>query len=372
MIKLTPRPQPSQQMVWLSPLLAIALMLVVGMIVFTLLGQNPLKAFHAFFIEPINDLYGIGELFIKASPLALIALGLSVGFRANVWNIGAEGQLTMGAIAAGGVALWFYDSESHFVLPLMLIAGALGGMLWAAVPAFLRTRFNTSEILVSLMLVYVAELVLSWLVHGPWRDPDGFGFPQSKQFSDSALLPVLLEGTRAHAGLLITLVALALTYVFLRWSVVAFQMRVAGLAPRAADYAGFNAKRTIWIGLLAGGAAAGLAGTCEIAGPIGQLSIPLSPGYGFAAIIVAFVGRLNPIGILLASLLMALLYLGGESAQMQLALPAAVSGVFQGLLLFFLLATDVLINFRISWGSGRPKPVAAAPQTAAKPVMEGE
>ncbi|OQW97911.1 MAG: sugar ABC transporter permease, partial [Thiothrix lacustris] len=215
-------------------------------------------------------------------------------------------------------------------------------------PALLRTRFHTSEILVSLMLVYVAQLLLSWLVHGPWRDPDGFGFPQSRQFSESAILPIMLEGTRTHAGIWLTLVALVLVFVFMRWSVVAFQMRVAGLAPRAADYAGFNARRTIWIGLLTGGAAAGIAGMNEIAGPIGQLSMPLSPGYGFAAIIVAFVGRLHPVGILLASLLMALLYLGGESAQMQLALPAAVSGVFQGLLLFFLLATDVLIHFRLT------------------------
>jgi len=348
LFKLQPRPQPSQRMVWLSPLLAIALMLLVGMVIFTLLGQSPIKAFHAFFIEPINDLYGLGELLIKASPLALIALGLSVGFRANVWNIGAEGQLTIGAIAAGGVALWFYETESIWVLPLMLIAGALGGMLWAAIPALLRTRFHTSEILVSLMLVYVAQLLLSWLVHGPWRDPDGFGFPQSRQFTESAILPIMLEGTRTHAGIWLTLIALVMVFVFMHWSVVAFQMRVAGLAPRAADYAGFNAKRTIWIGLLTGGAAAGIAGMNEIAGPIGQLSMPLSPGYGFAAIIVAFVGRLHPIGILLASLLMALLYLGGESAQMQLALPAAVSGVFQGLLLFFLLATDVLIHFRLT------------------------
>ena len=350
-IKLTPRPQPSKSMVYLSPLLAIGLMLLFGMIVFIFLGQSPVKAFHAFFIEPINDLYGVGELLIKASPLALIALGLSVGFSANIWNIGAEGQLIVGAIASGGVALWFYETDSIFVLPLMLIAGALGGMAWASIPAFLRTRFNTNEILVSLMLVYVAGMLLSWLIHGPWRDPDGFGFPQSRLFSESAILPLIIEGTRAHAGVLVTAIALIIAFVFFRWSLLAFQMRVAGLAPKAADYAGFDNKRMVWIGLLTGGAAAGLAGTSEIAGPIGQLSMPISPGYGFAAIIVAFVGRLHPIGILLASLLMALLYLGGESAQMHLSLPAAVSGVFQGLLLFFLLAADVLINFRLSFGN---------------------
>lgn len=352
MIHLEPRSESSRSMIYLSPLLAMALMLVVGMVVFILLGQPPLKAFHAFFIEPINDWYGFGELLIKASPLALIALGLAVGFRANIWNIGAEGQLMMGAVAAGGVGLWLQASTSAWILlPLMFIAGALGGMLWASIPALLRTRFNTSEILVSLMLVYVASLILSWLIHGPWRDPDGYGFPQSKMFEKGALLPILIEGTRVHAGILITLVALAGAGVFFRWSLIAFQMRVAGLAPRAALYAGFKQKKMVWFGLLAGGAAAGLAGTAEVAGPIGQLLIPISPGYGFAAIIVAFVGRLHPIGIALASLLMALLYLGGESAQMQLGLPAAVSGVFQGMLLFFLLATDVLIQFRVRWVS---------------------
>lgn len=350
MMRLEPRSEPSRLMVYLSPLLAIALMLIIGMIVFTLLGQPPLKAFHAFFIEPINDWYGFGELLIKASPLALIALGLAVGFRANIWNIGAEGQLVMGAIAAGGVALWLHETTSAWlVLPLMFIAGALGGMFWASIPALLRTHFNTSEILVSLMLVYVANLILSWLIHGPWRDPDGYGFPQSKLFESAALLPVMMEGTRVHAGVLLTVLALIVAGIFFRWSLTAFQMRVSGLAPKAAVYAGFKQKKMVWLGLLVGGGAAGLAGSLEIAGPIGQLLIPVSPGYGFAAIIVAFVGRLHPVGIVLASLLMALLYLGGESAQMQLALPAAVSGVFQGMLLFFLLAADVLIQFRLVW-----------------------
>ncbi|HMT94425.1 ABC transporter permease [uncultured Thiothrix sp.] len=352
MLRLELRPAPSRLMIYLSPLLAMALMLVVGMIVFTILGQPPLKAFHAFFVEPINDWYGFGELLIKSSPLALIALGLAVGFRANIWNIGAEGQLIMGAIAAGGVALWLHETTNAWILlPLMFIAGALGGMFWASIPAFLRTRFNTSEILVSLMLVYVANLILSWLIHGPWRDPDGYGFPQSKLFESSAILPIMMEGTRVHAGLFITVLALIAAGIFFRWSLTAFQMRVAGLAPKAALYAGFKQKKMVWLGLLAGGAAAGLAGTSEVAGPIGQLLIPISPGYGFAAIIVAFVGRLHPVGIVLASLLMALLYLGGESAQMQLALPAAVSGVFQGMLLFFLLATDVLIQFKLRWVS---------------------
>ena len=236
----------------------------------------------------------------------------------------------------------------------MLVAGILGGMAWAAIPAFLRTRFNANEILVSLMLVYVASLILSLLVHDAWRDPEGFNFPQSKMFSDSALLPNLLADTRLNIGLLCALAAVAAAFVFMRKSLAGFQMRVAGLAPAAANYAGISGKRTIWMGLLIGGACAGLAGVNEAAGPIGQLLPVMSPGYGFAAIIVAFVGRLHPIGIVFASLLMSLLYLGGESAQIDLGLPSAVTGIFQGTLLFFLLAADVFINFRLKVVGARP------------------
>jgi len=268
--------------------------------------------------------------------------------------------LILGAIFAGGVALYFYGSDSKLVLPAMVVAGAVGGMLWASIPAFLRTRFNTNEILVSLMLVYVANLLLSWLVHEPWRDPEGLNFPQSRQFTETALYPMLIEGTRLNFGFLISLAAIAAGYVFLNRSFMGFQMRVAGLADAAAKYAGFSARRMIWLGLLIGGAAAGIAGMGEVAGPIGQLVPSVSPGYGFAAIIVAFVGRLHPIGILLASLLMSLLYLGGESAQMGLNLPSAMTGLFQGMLLFFLLGSDVFINYRIKL----VRPVVAATMAA--------
>jgi simple sugar transport system permease protein len=345
--KIEARPEPSKAMKFLSPLIAAVLMLVSGIIIFTLLGKGPLVAFHAFFVEPINDLYGLGELFIKAAPLMLIGTGLAVGFRASVWNIGAEGQLTMGALLGGYVAIIFNDQGGFFVLPLMVLAGAVGGLLWASIPALLRTVFNTNEILVSLMLNYVALLLLSMLVHGPLKDPFGYGFPQSVLFSDAALLPILMEGTRLHLGVVIALVGVILGYILLQKSFTGYQIQVAGLANRAASYAGFKYKKLVWIGLLSGGTAAGIAGVLEIAGPIGQLLPSVSPGYGYAAIIVAFVGRLNPLGILLSSLLMALLYLGGESGQMNLDLPAAVTGVFQGLLLFYLLATDFLIEYRI-------------------------
>jgi simple sugar transport system permease protein len=349
MIRLERRPEASQLMSYASPLIAIVLMLIGGLLLFAFLGKNPLEGFKVFFINPISDIYGISELLLKATPLMLIAVGLAVGFRANVWNIGAEGQLIVGGIAASAVALYFYESEGIHVLILMVIAGAIGGMLWAAIPAFLKTRFNTNEILVSLMLVYVAQLLVSWLVHGPMMDPDGFNFPQSRMFEDPALLPLFSDENRLNFAFAMAIGALLVGYIFMYRSFAGFQMQVAGYAKDAARYAGFSAKRMIWIGLLSGGGMAGLAGMSEVAGPMGQLTEHVSNDYGFAAIIVAFVARLNPVGIFFASLLMALLYLGGEQAQQYLALPSSISNVFQGMLLMFLLGSDVFINYRIRW-----------------------
>ncbi len=346
-VKLEARAEVSPAMTIASPLIAAMLTLVTGFVLFSLMGKDPIVAFYTFFIAPINSINGVAELLLKAAPLILIAIGLAVGFRANVWNIGAEGQLTIGALAAAGVALYFHENEGAWVLPAMIASGALGGMVWAGVPAVLRTRFNANEILVSLMLTYVAQLVLTYLVHGPWRDPQGFNFPQSMLFHDAALFSVLIEGTRLNASVFLAVAAVVVGWVFMNKSFLGYQMRVSGLAEAAARYAGFSAKRTIWIGMLAGGAAAGLAGVGEVAGPLGQLLPTLSPGYGFAAIIVAFVGRLNAVGIALAGLLMSLLYLGGESAQINMGLPAAVTGLFQGTLLFLLLGADVFIGYRL-------------------------
>jgi len=347
-LELEARPEASNTMRYASPLIAVVLMVIGGFLIFLLLGRDPILGLNIFFLKPLADMYGVAELLLKATPLALIAIGLAVGFRANVWNIGAEGQYMLGAVAATGVALYFYGVESRWLmLPMMLVAGAIGGALWALIPAFLKTRFNANEILVSLMLVYIAKLFVSWLVFGPWKDPDGFNFPQTKTFTEGALLPLLIEGTRVNLAFVIALFALGAGYVFMQRSFYGFQMMVAGEAEAAARYAGFSAKRVVWVGLLTGGAAAGIAGMAEISGPMGQLTPNVSANYGFAAIIVAFVGRLNPIGILLASLLMSLLYLGGEQAQQYLNLPSSISLVFQGMLLFFLLGADVFINFRL-------------------------
>jgi general nucleoside transport system permease protein len=341
------RPEASRTMSYLSPLLAVTLTLLGGLLLFWALGKDPFEAFQVFFLNPLRNWNGVAELLLKATPLMLCAVGLAIGFRANVWNIGAEGQFIVGACAATGVALLLEDVSGPQVLVAMVLAGALGGAAWAAIPAFLRTHFNANEILVSLMLVYVAQLLVSWLVFGPWIDPDGFNFPQSKMFADSALLPMLVEGTRLNLAFVLALGVLLLGYLFMHRSFLGFKMRVAGEAPEAARYAGFSAKLMVWIGLLAGGACAGLAGMAEVAGPMGQLTDKVASGYGFAAIIVAFVGRLNPLGIFFASLLMALLYIGGEQAQQYLSLPSSISKVFQGLLLFFLLGSDLFINYRL-------------------------
>jgi len=347
--RLEPRALPSRWVAAASPLIAAVLTVIGGCVLFAALGYDPVAALYTFLVFPVETVYGLSELAIKAAPLLLCAIGLAVGFRGNVWNIGAEGQLTMGALAGGGLALAFPESESPILLPAMVAAGALGGMAWAAIPALLKTRFNANEILTSLMLSYVALQILSYLVHGPWRDPAGFNFPESRQFQEAAQMPILLEATRLHLGVILALVAVALGWLLLERSFIGFQIKVVGLAAPAADYAGFSQRRVVWVGFLAGGALSGVAGLAEVAGPIGQLNPSISPGYGFAAIIVAFLGRLHPFGILGASLLMALLYLGGEAAQIKLNLPVAVTGVFQGMLLFFLLGTDVLIRYRIRW-----------------------
>jgi len=263
-LRLERRPEPSRLMRYVAPLVAALLMFITGMLIFTLLGQNPVAAFKVFFIQPLQGSYNLGEWLLKATPLTLCGLGLAIGFRANVWNIGAEGQFVVGALAGSWVALSFGSEPSHWVLPAMMVAGVLGGMAWAAIPALLRTRFHTNEILTSLMLVYIAQLLLAWLVHGPWADPDGFGFPQSRMFNTWETLPILIDGTRANLSLVFALVLVAVSWVFTQKTHAGYRMQVAGLAPAAATYAGFSEKRNIWLALLISGATAGLAGNGQL------------------------------------------------------------------------------------------------------------
>ena len=347
--RLVMRQAPSKAMIYLSPVLALVLTLIASFILFLIMDVSPTKALHAFFIEPISSGYGLSELVVKATPLVLIGVALALGFRAGVWNIGAEGQLILGGIFGGTTALLFYEKTGFYILPLILIMGIFGGMLWASIVAFLRTEFNANEILTSLMLSYVAGLLLNLLIHGPLKDPDGFNFPESRLFSDSALLPILYDGTRLHLGAIIALIAVGIGWILLSRTLLGYQIKVIGDAPAAGEHAGFSHSKIIWITLLISGGAAGLAGAIEVSGPIGQIVPVISPGYGFAAIIVAYVGRLHPVGVLFSALILALSYLGGETAQIKLNLPLAVTGVFQGLLLFFLLASDVLIHYKLQF-----------------------
>jgi general nucleoside transport system permease protein len=350
LIKLEVRPQPSRAFALASPLIALAITVLIGVIMFWLLGKDPVKGLQVFFYEPIKNAYAWSELSVKATPLILIALGLAVCFRSNVWNIGAEGQFVVGALAAGWMAMQAGPETGRWIVVAVLLAGMLGGMVWSGIVALLRDRFNANEILVSLMLVYVADMLLSWLVYGPWKDPNGYNFPQTITFEAVTKIPRLFDGLRANAGSLIALAAVGLLWVFMFRTYRGFAMQVGGLAPAAARYAGFSSRTSLWTALLISGAMAGLAGGLEAAGPLGQLTPYVPAGYGFAAIIVAFVGRLHPVGMVFSALLMSMFYIGGELAQSRLGLPKALTGVFQGLLLFSLLACDTLIHYRIRWG----------------------
>jgi simple sugar transport system permease protein len=332
-----------------SPILAVLITMVIGVLLFSALGKDPVRGLQVFFWDPIKTPYALSELMVKATPLLIIALGLAVCFRSNVWNIGAEGQFVIGAVTASGVALMADSQTGSWIIAAVLIAGVAGGMFWAAITAFLRDRFNANEILVSLMLVYVAIQLLNFLVYGPWKDPQGYNFPQTKTFEAVTQMPRLMDGSRITIGLILALVGAGAVWVFLFRTYAGFAQTVGGLAPAAARYAGFSSRRALWTALLISGGAAGLAGALEVAGPIGQLTPYVPAGYGFAAIIVAFVGRLHPVGMVFSAILMSMFYIGGELAQSRMGLPKSITGVFQGLLLFTLLACDTLIAYRLVW-----------------------
>src|SRR6266536_1896410 len=285
------RAERSNTIALISPLIAIGLTIVTMSVLFAILGKNPISALGVYFIDPLTDGYSLQEIAVKATPLVMIAIGLSLCYLANAWNIGAEGQFLIGAVAGSWLAVKTQGTEAgHWVMPAMLLFGAAAGALYALIPAICKVKFGASEILTSLMLVYVADLLLDYLVRGPWRDP-----------------------------------------------------------------AGFNSNQLVLLTFAISGALAGLAGIIEVAGPVGHLQPGISPGYGFTAIIVAFLGRLNPVGILIAGLFLALTFIGGEQAQIAMKIPLDVTKVFQGILLFYVLACDSLIlyRFRLIFASPR-------------------
>ena len=353
MLKLELRPQDSKVWRYASPLLALAITVALGIGLFVLLGKDPVRGLQMFFWEPLKSAYALGELMVKATPLLVIALGLAVCYRSNVWNIGAEGQFVIGAVAAGGVAMLADKETGRWIVVAVVLAGVAGGMFWASITAWLKDKFHANEILVSLMLVYVADMVLGYLVYGPWKDPAGYNFPQTKTFEAVTQIPRLMSGSRVSVGLILALIGVAAVWIFLFRTRAGFAQQVGGLAPAAARYAGFSSRRALWTALLVSGGAAGLAGALEVAGPLGQLTPYVPAGYGFAAIIVAYVGRLHPVGMVFSAVLMSMFYIGGELAQSRMGLPKSITGVFQGLLLFSLLACDTLVAYRLRWQSRR-------------------
>lgn len=346
-IELERRSRQSSLFAIVSPLLALALTVFFGGIMFAMLGKDPVSALYSFFIEPLLEVWSLHELAVKAAPLILIGVGLSVCYRSNNWNIGAEGQFIVGAIVGSILPITFYEWSSPLLLPMMLVIGAIGGAAYGAIPALLKTRFNTNEILTSLMLVYIAQLFLDWLTRGIWKDPAGYNFPQSRSFVPEAVLPEILDSGRAHLGIVFALIAAVAVWFMMRYTLKGFQVVVLGQSERAGRFAGFSSRKMVWFSMMFSGALAGLAGISEVSGSIGHLQPTISPGYGFTAIIVAFLGRLNPLGIIASGFVLALTYLGGEGAQLSIGVSDKVTRVFQGLLLFFVLSCDTLILYKV-------------------------
>ncbi|WP_020408018.1 ABC transporter permease [Hahella ganghwensis] len=359
MLRLEKRPSDSRLMAYMSPVMAIILTLISGALLFAFLGQSPTHSLYTFFISPLTDLYGWSELGVKVAPLMLCALGLTLCFRAKVWNIGAEGQFIIGGLGGGYLALQMGNIESAWVLPAVILFGALCGLGWAALAALLKTRFNCNEVLTTIMLNYIALNWLLYSVHGPLKDPEGFNFPESALFSDFAMLPPLFEDYRVSVSLAFAMILMVAIWTLLSRTMIGFQISVLGEDAKAAQFAGFRAKRLVWLTLLICGALAGFAGVSEVSGQIGQLTPYISPGYGYSAIIVVFLGRMHPVGILLGSMILGLTFLGGEMVQMELAMPKSITGLFQGMLLFYLLACDLFIGYRIKLKSSAAKVAAA-------------
>ena len=352
MISMTPRKDISMQRTVLTPVFSVLLTLCVGAGIFAVLGYDPSAALYQFFVAPLSRPDQVADLFVKACPLIIIATGLAFCYRANVWNIGAEGQIVMGAVCAGGVALFFPAIPDLLMMPAMVVAAMAGGMALAFIPGILKTRFNTNEILVSLMLTYVAALFIDWLVRGPWRDPQSFGFPLTKSYGDAALIQrVELPGIgtigQLHWGVVAALLLAVAAYFVMSKTVFGFQVKVMGDAPRAGRFSGFSPARTTIGVLCLSGACAGVAGMVEVSANMGQLQPEVSFGYGFTAIIVAFLARLNPLGVIIAGLVVALAELGGDRAQMALGMPKVVTGLFTGILLFLLLAGETFNRYHV-------------------------
>jgi len=308
-------------------------------------GVNPAAAYLEILRESLGSTYGLSETLVKATPLIITGLAVSVAFRMQIWNIGAEGQLYMGACGATWVAL-FSGLDAPLMLPTMLVAAFVAGGLWAAVAGALRAYWQVNEVIVTLLMNYIAILLTDYLIYGPWKNPDGFNFPLTAQFSDAARLADYF-GTRLHSGFFLALFCALAIHLLMERTIWGFEIKAIGSNPGAARYAGMSTRMAIFLVLALSGAIAGIAGFSEVAGLQYRLQHGISPGYGYTAIIIAWLARRSALGVVIVSFLLGVLLVGGDSLQLSWQLPVAFAYAFQGLILFFLLASDFFITYRL-------------------------
>ena len=335
------------------PLISIVLALVVGAVFLSAAGHNPLIAYLEMFNGGFGSLYGLSETVVKAIPLILCALGISLAFRMQLWNIGAEGQLYMGAFGATWVALTYPDAPAIIVIPAIFLAGIICGGIWGLLPAIPRAYLGVNEIITTLMLNYVAILWVDYLVYGPWKDPAGLNFPLTAEFSAAAALPTMF-GTRIHAGLIVAFLLAVLIHFGIKYSRFGYEIRVIGESPAAARYAGMSISKNILLVMLTSGAVCGLAGAVEVSGLMHRLQPGFSPGYGYTAIIVAWLAKLHPAAIIFVAVLFGGLQAGGFSLQSS-GIPAAMVAMLQGLILFFVLGGEIFTRYQLKLKTGGPK-----------------
>jgi len=330
-----------------TPVVSVLAALAVGGLMLAASGVNPFAAYATLFGDPFGSAFGWSETLVKATPLILTGLAVLLPARMKLWNIGAEGQLQCGAIAATWVAVFTPLGHSSLAIPALLLAGMVGGAVWCLVPAILRAALSVNETITTLLLNYVALLLVDFLIYGPWRDPGSRGFPLSPELPPAARLPVLVGGTRVHLGLLVALAAVLAVWFVLARTRWGLEIRVIGDNPDAARYVGISLTRNILLVMAVAGALAGLAGAGEVSAVSGRLQQGLSPGYGYTGIIVAWLARLNPAASVLVAVLLGALFLGGDGLQISLNLPLAVVYMLQGLIFFFVLGGEQLAGYRL-------------------------
>lgn len=346
-VRIEKREIPSRMMLFLSSILSLLLALIAAAVIFSSYGVDPFEAYRRVFVGSFGSWYGFSETVVKTIPLMVCAIGLSIAFRARLWNIGAEGQLLMGAIGATWVALSFPDAPAVVLQSTMYSLGFLLGAVWGLIPGVLRTKFGNQVAITSLMMNYIAARIVEYLVYGPWKGPGEWGFPYTSKFSVAAQLP-RMPGTRIHSPTLLLGLALAVAlYILTTKTRFGFEVRVTGENPNAAKYAGMSFLKIALLSMLISGGLAGLAGVGEVAGIQLRLRTGISPGYGYTAIIVVWLSRLNSLLVVPVSLLFGGLLVGGDAIQL-IGLPFAAIDMFNGLILLFVIGGEVLIEYKIS------------------------